>query len=185
MSKVKRENRSKYSPFYREAIYCLVSDLVVSVVASIVLLLFNIQNIAPQLLLIIPTFFLICIFLNYRLAILAIIEKRFNRYVTSEIKIEKISNEYMLSSRWRYKSAFQCIYPEKLYAGRYHLSCQNAAGKKVKLWCVLDGKQWEMLNKICCEKQFSEIKVTYGSLSSIIVSFDGKDSFSRNLNRKI
>ena len=185
MSKVKRENSSKYSPFYREAIYCLVSDLVVSIVACIVLLLFNIQNIAPQLLLIIPTFFLICIFLNYRLAILAIIEKRFNRYVTSEIKIEKISSEYMLSSRWRYKSAFQCIYPEKLYVGRYHLSCQNAAGKKVKLWCVLDGKQWEMLNKICCEKKFSKIKVTYGSLSNIIVSFDGKDSFSRNLNRKI
>jgi hypothetical protein len=181
----KRENKSKYSPFYREALYCLVSDVVALIVACIVFLLCTIQGVDPQLLLIVPVIFLICIFVNYRLAILAVIEKRFNLYTTFQINIEKVSDEYMLSSRWRYKSAFHCIYPKELHVGRYRLSCRKDDGKKVRLWCVLDGKQWEMLNRICHGKQPLEIKVTYGSLSHIVVSYDGKDSLSRYLNRMI
>ena len=166
-----------YEPYFKEALFCLWFDIIIELIISAFLVLIKVAF----LLWIIPIFFVFELFANFRIAVLAIIERRKSRYAIKDVYITDLHIEDSASGHWG--SILPRLYPPNLQIERYRLTCTGPDGKKIMLRCAMSTSKRRILNKFLGKNCI--LKVTYGRMSKIVVKFDGAEIDMHRLNQRI
>ena len=167
-----------YAPYRREALYCFAIDITIVAVGIVLFYLYDMHNIIPWFPLIFAFYLLIEIFLNYWIAILSYVEQIFNLMTTDEIKLIKIYNAHSLSGK--YGSIINSLYSKKLNMGSYRIKAYGS--KKIKLRTAISGKKWQIISDNIYLGNADNVRLTYGKLTHIIISFDKKDDRFNKFN---
>ena len=163
---------SAYEPFHKECLHCIAVDFAVVLVMLVGVLFISTKGYDLKVLLtgagaILALYFLVEFFLNYRLSILARLEKQFHLIIADELLYEDISEEFSFSGRWG--SILPKLYPKEKSVGRFRVRMRNREEESISLRCAVCGKQWNQ--KPPAEKRF--VRVVYGKYSHIILSWEG------------
>lgn len=163
---------SAYIPFHKECYHCLFIDFAVVFAMVIGAMFISTKGFDNRVLwvgtCVIAVFYLLIeVFINYRLSILARVEKRFNLIVCEALQYEDICEEFSLSGRWG--SILPKLYPKELNVARFRVKMRDQCGNPISLRCAASGSQWK-------QKTFHEtlfVHVIYGKYSHIILSWEG------------
>ena len=168
---------SAYEPYFKEALFCLWLDIIIALIISVFLIMTKVTF----LLWIIPIFFVFELFVNFRIAVLAIFERRKSRYATKNVYITDLHIEDSASGHWG--SILPRLYPSNLQIERYRLTCTGSDGEKIMLRCAMSTAKRKILNKFLGKNCM--LKVTYGRMSKIVVKYDGAESDMYRLNQRV
>ena len=181
MDLTKKELFCAYSPYRKEALYCLGIDGIVAFVCCAVFFLQKVHTFAPALFLIIPGYFILEMLINYRLAILSFIEERNQSYIQKEISIVGMKIEDSASGRW--ESAIPKLYAKNLRMNRYKIMCIDSNKEKISLRRVMSNKNAQLLSDKIHDESPLRRTVVIGKYSRIILKYCDKDDVSFVLSR--
>jgi len=163
-----------YEPYVKEVLYCLGQDVMVFFIVMFLVVYFKKNIFIYMYILYIP----LAILLNYRLCILIMLERVFDKTILYEIELSKISRENSYSSKWG------GIIPElykNMHVNRYSIICSTIEGKNCRLRSVMSASKAQIfIDKGV--KLHRHVTVVYGSLSKIIIHYEDNDDFSRKMN---
>ena len=179
MSNLDEIKKRAYAPYRREALYCVAIGIAIVSVGSVLFYLYDIHNIIPWFPIIFLCYLLIEIFLNYRIAILSYVEQIFNLTAIDEFKLIKIYDAHSLSGKYG-ESIINSLYSKKLNMGSYKIKAKGS--KKIKLRTAISGKKWQIISDNIYLCSADNVKVTYGKITHIIISFDKKDDRFNEFN---
>ena len=168
---------SAYRPYFREAMFCLWRDILIALIVSVFFILTKVAF----LLWTIPIFFVFELFVSFRIAVCASSEYRKSQYVTKNVYITGVHIEDSASGKWG--SVLPRLYPYNLQMERYRLTCTGSDGEAITLRCAMSTSKQKTINKFV-EKNCM-LRVTYGSMSKIIVKYDGTESDAYRLNQRL
>ena len=174
-----------YSPYYREALYCLalsVRDIIVIVLSYF--LVFFISNMEPwKLYIAILVFYVLAIStIYYRVSILTLFEKKSCKWTVEKLAIQKIVQEASFSNHPCGKRTITKLYPKDVRMDRYKLICQNAEGKRVVLRTAMSGKKFQLIQDRIYYSLPTECKISYGKYSKIVMFYKSKELWTDQLN---
>lgn len=177
-----------YEPFCAEARHCFLLDLVLLAVFAVVILAVFMKthvkyNAWNGFIWVAAAYFGIEICTNYRIAILSWIEKAGGEYITQSLILEEIREENALSGRWG--SVIPNLYPAKERYGRYKVLCRGENGKRIKLRCAVNGKNWQIIADQIRNGPGWRRSVTYGRYSRVILQYNDRDDLAFILNRRL
>lgn len=181
MGLAKYEIVRAYSPYRKEALYCFVIDIITVFVCSAVFILIGIPHYAPLLFLVFPTYLVVEILINYRLAVLSILEEWNQIYVLKDILIVGIKIEDSASGRWG--SVIPKLYPKELGIKRYKIKCIDSNKAEMSLRCVMSNKNAKLLSSRIDSESALLRTVVIGRYSRIILKYCDKDDLALVLNR--
>ena len=171
-----------FAPYRKESVHCLLLDIVISIIGFGMFMLMNIPEIDMGLFLVFPVYFLVEIFVNYRISILTLIEEHLLCVVRKDVTIENCQLEYSPSGRWG--SVIPKLYPSIMKVARYKIMCTDENGKKVKLRSVMSLKNVQRFRKMV-ETTSHPQSVIIGKYSRIILKYCDKNDNTFVLNRRI
>jgi len=172
--------QNAYTPYRKEALYCLIIDIVVAV--SIVLLLL-LARAGWFILLILPIFALCTFFLNYLPMLRVRTEARGELFKSETLEIVDIKESRSAVGYWG--TVLKESYPKALRIGKYKIACRDAQGQKIMLQCVMSEQKRELLREGIDRKQLTACTVIYGKYSHIIQAYDGCGPLIDALNQKL
>ena len=179
-----------YEPFRREALHCFLLNLLLFSIFGALLLAVSLKSRIKVheinlLLISIPIFvFEIHLFCTvYRIAILSWIEMAGKVFVTQSLILEEIKEESSPSGRWG--SIIPQLYPKKANYGRYKILCRTEEGKRFKLRCAVNGKNYQIIGNQIWDGPGWKRSVTYGRFSHVILRYNDKDDISFILSRRL
>ena len=184
MDSNKVEYSRAYSPYRKEALYCFIVDILILIVSFIVIFSIKLETYTIQLLWIIPVYLIAEVFLNYRLALLSLIEEKCRGgTVLATVEIKRISRESSLSGRW--ESVIPKLYPKEMRVERYKINCTDPNGKKIVLRRAMSMKNAQLFDKMIECDSMRRRTVVIGKYSHIIVKYCDKDDFAFILSRRL
>ncbi len=183
MDLAKFEIDRAFSPYRKEALYCLMIDVIITLICSTVCFLIEIQQSAPALFLIFPAYFIAEIIVNYRLALLSILEVRNQSYVCKEVTVTQIKIEDSASGRWG--SIVPKLYSKSLGVNRYKILCVDANNEKIKLRCAMSRKIVRLLGDSMDASGGLRRTVIFGRYSHIVLKYCDNDDLALVMNRKL
>ena len=178
----KSEFLHAYSPYRKEATRCLAIDVLVSFLCGIILFIVGIQTNAVWTFWVIPIYFFIELFVNYKFAILSLIEEKNKCVVLAVVTIEKKEIEDSASGRWG--SIIPRLYPKELHMQRYKITCTDESGKKILLRSVMSINNAKLFNKMLETTSMCKRTIIAGKYSHIILKYCDRDDFALILNRR-
>lgn len=161
----KKKTARAYESYYREALYCLIVDVLISLEIIIIACLLNM----PILIMLVPLMFLGDCFINYRIAILSLIEKISMKNKKIEVKVVDIKIESSWSG-WNFESVIPKLYPQKDNVLRYKIVCFDTSGKKKIFRIVMSRKKYLKFLEIFIKPSNTPmISITYGQFTRIVL----------------
>ena len=179
----KNEVARAYSPFRKEALFCFIVDVVILLICSAVFVVIELQKYAIWLFLVFPLYFLAEVFINYRIAILSLIEDRHQCIVFRTVVIEHVQIESSASGHWG--SVLPSLYPSQMRVQRYKIKCTDANGKKLSLRCAMSIRNAKLFDKMLESPSLRKRTVVTGKFSHIILKYCDKDDFAFVLSRRL
>ncbi len=174
---------ASYIPYRKEAGYCLCIDIVIITFLVIFLLAMNIHQFAPHLFVFCLLFIIIEIFTNYRIALLSFLEIRSHKFVTTELYLVEIGEEFSLSGKWG--SQMLKLYSPQMMVRRYRFIFKAHNGKRLVLRCAMSAKKAQKVKDVLAEKETISRRIIFGKYTHIILKCDDKDEIASVLNTKI
>ena len=175
-----QHSQNTYEPYRKEALYCLIIDIVVAV--SIVLLLL-LARAGWFILLILPLFAVCTGFINYLPMLRIRKEMRAELFETAVAEILEIRETRSAAGYWG--TVLRESYPKALHVGKYKILCRDTAGQRITLQCVMSEQKQQLLRDGIDRKQLTQCSVTYGKYSRIIQAYDGCGNLTDALNQKL
>lgn len=167
-----------YEPYRREAKYCLIVDIIVSLLVALLLITTGLLILLP----LIPLFALAEYLLNYRLVRLARRELREELFTTETVEITAIRDERSAAGHWG--SIMHELYPKEVHMGRCKLLCRTEDGQKLTLRGIMSGQKQQMLHDGIDRKQLTRCTLTYGTKTHIVLDFGSNNKLCDELNHK-
>lgn len=167
-----------YEPYRREAKYCLIIDIVIALLVSLLLITTGLLILLPCILL----FALAGYLLNYRLAAMSRKEMKQELFATETVELVAIKEERSASGHWG--SVIRELYPKDLHMGRYKLLCRTEDGQKLILRGIMSGQKWQMIHDGIDAKQLTRCTLTYGAKTHIVLDFGDGNKLCDELNHK-
>lgn len=181
MDLTKKELFRAYSPYRKEALYCFAIDVIIVIVGIATLVCLGLPHYAPVLFLIFPGYFVLEILINYRLAILSIIEERTQNYILKDVSIIGMRVEDSASGRWG--SVVPKLYPGNIGMNRYKILCIDSNKHKLSLRRVMSNKNAQLLSDKIYDVSILPSTVVIGRYSRIILKYCDEDGVAFVLNR--
>ena len=168
-----------YAPYRKEALYCLIIDIVIAVSLTLLLLL---AGAGWFLLIILPLFAAGTVLINYRTILRARREIKEDAFVTGTVEILDVKE---LRSAAGYGGAIlRELYPRSLRAGRCRIVCRAEDGEKLILSCVMSEEKRRLIREAIDRGQMKQISLTWGAHSRIPILFGESGSLANTLNQK-
>lgn len=165
-----------YEPYIKEGIFCLFQG----VLLAILVLLIAFASKIYWLLLNIPLYFISECYLNFRLPILFLCEKK-HAWETRTVEITCVKYENSGTVKYGSGSIISKLYPKEQQVGRYKLICKNQSGKKLILRSVMPWKKYKLLvNRLL--KEPIKCRISYGKLSHVVFKYESDENWARTLN---
>ena len=183
----KKEFERAFSPYRKEAKHCLMKDVFLAFALCILIAIFvNSDKNLIVMFWIIPLYFFIECAINYRLAIITMIEEHKRCVITKNVLIENKKNEWSPSGPRYSDGAMPFLYPKGMKVERYKIKCTDiSTGKKIYLRCAMSLKNAELLNKMLACESTRNRTVIIGKYSHIIIKYCDKDDFAFALSRRL
>lgn len=185
--KKEKKARDAYRPYFKES----MDTLIRSVLIILCILTFSVafSLVYENYFYLFATFavflYVICdCVLNYRLVILALIERKKNEWICEEIEVVRIKDEWVWSG-YLWKSRLSKLYPKEMHVGRYKLECKNKEGKKINLRSVMSGKKYQILNDRIFYSRSTKCLVSFGRYTKIIMHYESNEKWTDQLNHII
>lgn len=172
-----------YLPYRKEAMYCFTLDIVIVVVICVLFFVMEIQFYMPVLFLILPTYFIIESFFNYRLALLSFFEVCKNSYMSKDVYIVDINIENSASGHWG--SIISKLYPKAVGMERYKIICVDTNNVKLTLRSAMSNKNSQLLTDGIRMTKPLKRTVVFGRYSHIVLKYLDDDDLAFILNRKL
>lgn len=171
--------KKAYSPYYEEMYHCLLIDIPILLIGFLLMFILN----APLVLYaFIGVLFGVEIFLNYKLPILSLFERKFSMYSTESFDLIRLADEWSASGHLG--SVMTSLYPDKMRVCRYKILSLNSQRKKFKLRCVMSAKKSQILSDKILREKSLKATITYGRLTRIVIKYEDKDEWAKILNLK-
>lgn len=174
-----------YEPYRKEAMHCFLEYILVVLVCGVVFLIWRIQN--PNIYIVVGIgcllFFVLEIFLDYRLALLSWIEEHWRLYDIKEVQMVRIKVEYSPSGK--YESIIPKLYPKELGVNRNKIKCIDFDNKKFSLRSAMGNKNAQILIDEINKKTGVRRTVKVGKYTHIIVKYCDNDYISHRLNTRL
>ena len=172
--------QSAYTPYRKEAFYCLIIDIVVAI--SIVLLLL-LARAGWFILPILPLFALCTFCVNY-LTILRI-HREAGRGLFETATLEILSVKEIPSAAGYFGTILREIHPKAMKVGRCKLHCRDEGGNKLTLQCIMSEPRVQALREGIDGGQLTRCHITYGRKSRILCTCAERGRWADALNQKI
>ena len=128
-----------YEPYILEALFCFGLDLLLSLLMIIIIVKYGLFE-STFFCLAIPVYFLVAVFVNYRIALLSILERINKAYISTSFCIYEIQEEWSASGPWG--SIIPKLYPKNQGVDRYKIIGIDSTGKPIKLHCAISEKNF-------------------------------------------
>lgn len=174
-----------YEPYRKEALYCLVVDVLIILGCAAMVITTGVRDRGILSLFggFFVLFFVIEIFTDFRLGLLSRIEESCQLYVQLVIQVVQIKEEHSTSGHWG--SIIPKLYPKNLNVQRYKISCFDSNMKKLRLRSAMGEKNAQALYDIVTKNNSMKYTVLIGKYTHIIVKYCDKDDISLKLNRTL
>jgi hypothetical protein len=121
---------------------------------------------------------------NYRLGILALIDRVKKDYESKVISIESVKIESSWSG-WLWHSIITSFYPKELEVNRYKIICSDESGNKDTLRLVMSREQSiSLYDLFIMEYKISEIQTTYCKRTKILIKLDMINDVKKNYTKR-
>ena len=174
--------KKAYSPYFKEARYCFIIYLCVSVSVVLFFVCFAAIKQIEVFLFLVPVLivYALCEFAtNYRLIFMIILENA--RCKKQTVIINRIVTEHSWSGHL-WNSVLPKLYEKKQLVNRYKLICHDPNGKKVILRCVMSAKKCKFLQNRIFESLSTQCVIVYGKYSKIVICYESNQSWTDQLN---
>ena len=181
----KNEFAHAYSPYRKEARYCLIVDLIISVFGCVLVFYMYalVNKTAIWLLGAFPSLLIIESFVNYRLAILSLIEEKHQLVVQKTVTLGTFKKEDSASSHWG--SIIPKLYPKEMNMQRYKMRCIDTNGEKLTLRCAMSLRNAILFDKMMEDETTRKRTLIIGKYSRIILKYCDNDDFAFILSRRL
>ena len=128
-----------YEPYFRESFYCLGTSVMVSFILIVATVIFSVAIDTSAVFLLVvalPSLVIMDCAFNYRLSILALIERRKCDWKKAELRIIKLSIESSWSGP-KGESVIPKLYPKEQEVNRVKLICKDRSDRRVVLHTVM------------------------------------------------
>ncbi|MBQ7322787.1 MAG: hypothetical protein IJW99_11865 [Clostridia bacterium] len=167
-----------YAPYRKEALYCLIIDLIIALSLTLLLLL---AGAGWFLLGILPLFCAGTLLLNYRTY--RRIRKEIGEEAFEELTVEvtDIREDRSLAG---WGGIIKEGYPKNLHVLRCKLICRGADGQKFVLLSVMSEQKQRLLRESIDRKQLTACRILCGKYSRILLHYEESGELFDTLNRK-
>jgi len=163
--------KKAYEPYCKEFIYCFIIDIFIVISTIVIFITIGALNEFPIIFIIIPLYFIIECFINYRIFLLSRLEIKLSKNKTQNLKINKIKVESSASG-WLWNSVIGKLYPKELGVERFKVECVDENNKTITLRMVMSIKKHEKFLYAIKSKPNSYESITYGAQTKIILYFN-------------
>lgn len=176
----KKTVRFRIDPYIQEVLIQIILDTLIMIVCAI---MFTIVEFALSVSIsIVSGYFVIALFLHYRVAIQALIDKKKEDYVTEMVKIDKFTDEFSFVGDPQGHSYARLFYPKEMHVRNYRIKIINDSGKNNKLRAVMSFRRF--LKLVFLTKDFEYLQVTYLKRSKILLHVDLPENTKLSGKRK-
>lgn len=169
-----------YAPYRKEAICCLIIDLVIAI--SLVLLLL-LARAGWFLVPILPIFFAVTFFLNYLTPLRIRREMRGELYETATLEVREVKEVFSAAGYWG--TILKEVYPKALRVGHRKLICCAEDGSRVVLHSIMSADKERLLREGIDQGQTKKLCVTYGKQTHILLGCNDRGELADMLNHKL
>lgn len=178
------KKRNPYEPYFRESAVMSILTVIFSICLAVYGIAF--RN-SPLRVIAVIVIFLSIIFINHGIFILSVIEKIFKLYKDENVIFENVK-EYFFTPLGRDDGGYlvrlvRTFYDEKLLVDIYKVTGKREDGKKLVLTEAMSCHKCGIIRKAINDGR--SFNITYGKLSKIIISYNGKDDTSFILTKKL
>ena len=168
----------RIEPYKQEATIQIVLDLIIIIFMTILFIVLDFSVIAVVLINL--AYFIIALFLHYRITIQALIDKKNNDIVTETICLEQkqFCEEYSFAGDRLGHSNIRFFYPKEMHVSKYKLKVITDKGEEKKLRSVMSFKR-SFKFYVFHENEIKSLNVTYLRKSKIIICFDLIDDIDK------
>jgi hypothetical protein len=168
MDSIRKDISRSIAPYIREMLYCLVVDIAGCSFCALLFVLTGIHERYPLLFIAFPAYLFVECFVNYRLVLLSLFERKHNCIVFEKVIVEK---KYIESSAsgWLWNSAMSKLYPAENNMQRYRLRCRMTNGKKVFYRIAMSSVKAQRIQAVLINLQYGQVDITYLRYSRIVI----------------
>lgn len=173
--------RFRIQPYIQEAILQLTLDLLIMGLTVTVLILVEMPSYVWAI--VVACYLAIASVAHYRVAVLALADKKNADYVTETVKIERFSEEYSFAGDRLGHSNIRFFYPKDIQVRKYKVKATGDGGEERKLRAVMSFRrllQFSILDNYHTEY----IQVTYLKRSRILLWVELTEPTPQNTNRR-
>ena len=120
-------------------------------------------------------------FLNYKMAILILLEHHFYQPKEGHFRIKSMDIEWSASGHS--DSMIDQLYPKEMGIHRLKFICITDGGKRLRLRSATTSKKDAYLSVMYSDNQLDHVKVTYGPVSKIIFQMTALNSKEKIIDR--
>ena len=171
----------RVEPYMQEAELQVVLDIIIMGIASMILFFAKLPPVIC--IVVIIGYFILALFLHYRVLSLALVDKHKGDCLTETVKIMRFAEEYSFAGDRLGHGNVRLFYPKEMHVQRYKIKVVNEQGEEKKLRSVMSFRrllQFSVLNK----QQIEYVQVTYLKRSKILICVDLSGEIKTNMNKK-